>query len=301
MAETTFSMFSAPESRGLQATLGLTGVAEGPQQLTEKYRPKTLGDMFGQGAAVWQLGQFVEAPYPVAFFFEGETGTGKTSAAKVLAHELGVDPNWSLHEIKSSEGDIERVSFAIKSLRFAAPGSGWKLVVVEEADAMSSKAKLAWLSALEELPDHSVIVFTTNHPDRFDARFRDRCEIVHFESRAELVTQDAQALFNRIWTAESISGEPVDITGCPYLVEAGQVSFRRVVRLVEQAKQGRISPDRWCHIHHNKTAPRTIKKTTEAVSPEVQARRNAAGRKAAETRRLRQAAVLSSTMEHQPC
>jgi hypothetical protein len=32
-----------------------------------------------------------------------------------------------------------------------------------------------------------VIVFTTNHPERFDSRFLDRCEVVHFESQAALV------------------------------------------------------------------------------------------------------------------
>jgi replication factor C small subunit len=109
--------------------------------LTEKHRPRTLAEIVGQEAAESRLQAFVASPYSTAFVLSGYTGCGKTSAAKSLAHDLGVDLMWGFHEIKSTEGDIEEVGRALKSLRFCAPGSGEKLVLVDEADSMSSRAK----------------------------------------------------------------------------------------------------------------------------------------------------------------
>jgi replication-associated recombination protein RarA len=243
MSDVTFSMFSAPESRTVQRGLGLTPPAAPPRALTEKYRPARFAEIVGQGAAVLHLTKFTETPYPTAFVFAGETGTGKTSAAVALANELGVDLNWSLHRISAGEMDAEAVTFALKSLRFVAPGSGWKVVICDEADSMSPKAKQMWLSALEDLPEKSVIIFTTNHLSRFEQRFLDRCELVKFASDATTLTQDAQALFNRLWAAEQLAGLAPDVRTIPDLVDQkGAISFRRVVRAIEQAKLGLLSP-----------------------------------------------------------
>ncbi len=59
--------------------------------LTAKHGPRTLGTIVGQSWVVDQLRAFVAEPFPATFLFEGEMGTGKTSAALALAHELGVD------------------------------------------------------------------------------------------------------------------------------------------------------------------------------------------------------------------
>src|SRR5262245_55365176 len=75
--------------------------------LTEKYRPRTLADVVGQPWATEQLREFTANPVSCAFLFEGATGTGKTSAALALAHDLGVDiaagPPGGLHQIASGE------------------------------------------------------------------------------------------------------------------------------------------------------------------------------------------------------
>jgi hypothetical protein len=235
MTEMTFSMFSRLESRTMQSRLGLTDPPTPPQPLTEKYRPRALRDLFGQGPAVDRLRTFLEAPYSTGFVFDGETGTGKTSAALALAHELGVDLDWGLHRINSGEMDAEAVSFALKSLRFVAPGSGWKVAICDEADSMSAKAKQMWLSVLEELPVHSVVIFTTNHVGRFEQRFLDRCERITFASDAGMLAGDAQALIERVWKAEGFAGRSPAVEDLPDVVQKGVISFRRVIRAVEAA------------------------------------------------------------------
>jgi Rad3-related DNA helicase len=77
--------------------------------LAERYRPPRLDGLWGQGQVVRVLRKCAAAPYPAAFVFEGETGTGKTSAALALASEVGCDLSQKptefggLHVIASGE------------------------------------------------------------------------------------------------------------------------------------------------------------------------------------------------------
>ena len=113
------------------------------RNLSEKYRPQTLADIVGQSWGVEQLQEYVQAPVPTAFLFEGATGTGKTSAALALAADLGVDlaagPPGGLHQIASGEQTGQSVRDKMSGLRFyTSSGSGWKVLIVNEdvRDAM---------------------------------------------------------------------------------------------------------------------------------------------------------------------
>jgi hypothetical protein len=217
----------------VQHALNLTTPPPTPKPLTEKYRPQRFAEVFGQGAAVCSLQQFVEAPYPAAFLFEGETGTGKTSLALALANELDVSEDWGLHRIKSGAMDAEAVESVLRTTRYAAPGGGWKMVICDEADSMSVKARQLWLSALEEIPTKTVIVFTSNHVGKFEQRFLDRCERFTFASDPITLRQDARLLIERVWTGEGYSGEPPILDKMPGIIEDGAISFRRVVQAVQ--------------------------------------------------------------------
>ncbi|MGH7223102.1 MAG: AAA family ATPase [Gemmataceae bacterium] len=104
----------------------------------------------------------------------GEAGTGKTSAALLLAEALGVQIDQAefggLHQIASGEQTGETVRRRMESLR-CRPffGSSWKVLVVNEADAMTPNAAFVWLDALEDLPPQTVIIFTTNAAGRIPA------------------------------------------------------------------------------------------------------------------------------------
>ena len=59
--------------------------------LTEKHRPRSLSELVGQDEILLQLRDYLDDPVSTAMIFSGPTGTGKTSAAKALAAELGCD------------------------------------------------------------------------------------------------------------------------------------------------------------------------------------------------------------------
>jgi replication-associated recombination protein RarA len=209
--------------------------------LTEKFRPSTLSKVVGQSFAVMQLTDFADMPFPQAFLFAGKSGVGKTSAALALANDPGVNREWNLIEIDSGEMDAEAVEKALKTMRGIGVNDGWKLICCNEADMMSTKARQLWLSALERIQSgtygKTVIVFTTNNPEKFDDRFRDRCEVIEFESDAKTLHVDAEALLADLWWQEGLQGVPPRLDTIRGLVVDGAISFRRLVRFVETASR----------------------------------------------------------------
>ena len=205
--------------------------------LTEKYRPTTFDRIVGQPFAVSALADFVDFPYPQSFLFSGPTGVGKTTSAFVLADALCINREWNFIHIKSGEMDAEAVEDALKTVRYTGIGDGWKMILCDEADMMSNKARSLWLSALEALQQgeygKTVIVFTTNNADRFDSRFCDRCESLEFVGDAKTLHIDAQALLDELWASEGIPVDPPSLEAIKGLVVDGMMSFRRLVRFIE--------------------------------------------------------------------
>ncbi len=210
--------------------------------LTERYRPRCLDELRGQPEAVAFLRQFVEAPYPVALLFSGETGTGKTSAAVALAGELGCDVDrdgfGGVHQIASGEQNAEAVK-ATYDLMWQTPmfGSGWKVIILNEADRMSPAAETIWMDRLEALPPRTVVVFTTNYPEKLSRRLRDRCIELPFTSSAEDLGGEARELIRMIWRAErgtNPSTKIVEALAHRATVD-GSLSFRRLVQGIQVA------------------------------------------------------------------
>jgi DNA polymerase III gamma/tau subunit len=213
------------------------------RDLTTKYRPCSFDEVLGQSVAVAKLRSFAQMPYPTAFLFSGNSGVGKTAAAYALAHELGCNVEETelggLYEIPSGEMNGDAVKAATRSLHYRPlMGSGWKVLIANEADRMSISAETIWLDVLEHLPGQSVIVFTTNDPDKLTRRFRDRCECIQFEERSEVLQPHIQELARRVWFKEGMEGDPpyLETLGMPTLgsFDDMHASFRLAIRQLQQ-------------------------------------------------------------------
>lgn len=206
--------------------------------LTDKHRPTTLAEVLGQPDAVERLQTFLRAPYPSAWLFHGPTGTGKSCTALALAQGLGIPVDKAeiggLWQIASGEQTAESVRKAVANLRTRPwEGSGWRMLLVNEADRLTDQAAFVWLDVLEpsEIPPSSVIVFTTNSLAKLSQRFRDRCEPIEFAGRELDQALAVQELIAKVWKAE------LDRDDWPYPEEIGlaadkdgNVSFRRVLQ-----------------------------------------------------------------------
>jgi DNA polymerase III delta subunit-like protein len=138
-----------------------------------------------------------------------------------------------LHQIASGEQTGESVRRVVAALRCHPwSGSGWRALIVNEADAMTANAAHVWLDVLENLPPRSVVVFTTNHAGKLPARLRDRCEQFHFEAGALLLLPHAQDLVDRVWAAEVGGSAPRVEDFGPAIDGDGCLSFRRLLHLM---------------------------------------------------------------------
>lgn len=218
-----------------------TRPAGGPA-LATKYRPLYLSEVLGQPTVTAALAAFIKNPVSSAMIFHGESGTGKTSAAQTIARELGCcmedEETGGYFEIASGEMTADQVRDKVNLLRYRPlTGSGWRVLIANEADRMQRPAETIWLDVLENLPPKTVIIFTTNEPGRLSQRFIGRCETYAFESNKATIRPWIQALALRIWNREVGTGAPPNLSkiGMPTLgaIDTMHASFRLALQQLQ--------------------------------------------------------------------
>jgi replication factor C small subunit len=174
-----------------------------PQSLTEKYRPRTIGEFAGLEKPKRILAKFAANPYPSAWLFVGPPGTGKTVAALVLAETLGAE----VHHIPSQQCNVANVEDVIRQCWYVPASGGFHLVLVDEADRMSNAAQLHFLSKLDAtaFPPQTIFVFTCNSTDGLESRFLSRTRQIEFSSYG--MAGDATRLLESVWQREA-DGSP---------------------------------------------------------------------------------------------
>jgi hypothetical protein len=227
--------------------------------LPAKYRPQTLKQVRGQTEAVAALTAFVNATRPpriaagsAVFLFYGPSGVGKTSAAWALAFDLGCDPDdpymSGVNELPSGSQDGAAVEQLLRQL-ITRPlfGSGWKVVIVNEADRMTPQAETIWLDGLENLPPRTVVVFTTNDVSRLASRFVSRCECLPFHGSPAIVNGAFARFIRYVWRKETGQELTIIPDGLGVFdIAGGTLSFRLALQqLAPYCRSGRPLPDRF--------------------------------------------------------
>lgn len=213
--------------------------------LVDAFRPKTLSEVRGQPFAVEMMRNYAAAPNPCAFLLYGPTGTGKTSSARALAADLGVlvddGPYGGLFEIASGEQTAAQVRETMHACQFRPMlGSGWRVLIVNEADCMTQGASYIWLDVLEQIPEQTTVIFTTNDPGKIPQRFADRCIALEFQGN-DAIRPALNELAREIWKTTTGCDDcpPVDAFGA-LKDQSGQMSFRRLLQRMEPyARSGR--------------------------------------------------------------
>lgn len=127
--------------------------------LSNDYRPQKFADIRGQGLSPAILQRMVDLErVPHGLLFTGPAGTGKTSAARILAAELDAD----LLELDAAvTGGVEDIRRLTERLRF---GSQTRVVVLDEAHSISKPGFQALLKTLEEPTPGVHFVLVTTEP-----------------------------------------------------------------------------------------------------------------------------------------
>jgi DNA polymerase III delta prime subunit len=178
----------------------MQGTLDYPQSLTSKYQPKTLTEFVGLEKPKKILSKFAAKPYANSFLFVGPSGTGKTTMALALAKQL----QGEIIHIPSQHCTVSDVEDAIRRCWYVpmVPG-GFHVVLVDEADKMTDKAQLLFLSKLDVTarPPNTIFIFTCNETENLEPRFLSRTLRVEFSSYG--IASEAVEYLGKIWDTEA--------------------------------------------------------------------------------------------------
>lgn len=212
--------------------------------LYRKYRPLKLADVVGQDDAIRQLQtQLTNQKISHGYLFVGARGCGKTSVARIFAHEI----NHFDYQLEDNYVDIIEIDAAvftmvenIRELRdkaMLAPTTGkYKVYIIDEIHMLSKNAFNALLKILEEPPEHVVFIFATTNPEKIPATILSRVQIFHFKLADKSVMQP---FLENICQKEGINTEKDALS---LLIEQGGGSFRDSLSILDQLSN--LHPDK---------------------------------------------------------
>jgi DNA polymerase III subunit gamma/tau len=222
------------------------------QSLYRKYRSQTFADLVGQEAASRALqGAIISSRVAHAYLFSGSRGTGKTSAARLLAKALNCTgrPRDSAEPCNKCQSCVEMTAGAaldlieidaasnrgideIRDLREKvnlAPALGpFKVYIIDEAHMLTEPAFNALLKTLEEPPAHVVFVLCTTDAQKIPLTVIGRCQHFVFRRHSE---EQIVARLAHIAKTEKVHIEP---EAMELIARTAQGSMRDGVGLLDQ-------------------------------------------------------------------
>jgi len=149
---------------------------------TEKYRPKTLDDyVFRDNAQKQQVAGWVKSEAIPHLLFSGAPGVGKTTLAKILINELGID-DYDVLEINASrENSVDTIRDKITGFVQTMPFGVFKVVLLDEADYISPNGQAALRGVMETYHASARFILTCNYPNRIIPALHSRCQGFHIE------------------------------------------------------------------------------------------------------------------------
>ena len=210
-------------------------------QLYEKHRPRTLADMLCPGGGAQMNNREVLRLQRVtqskdwdrdAIWIEGPSGSGKTTLANILAASVADERD--IHEISGADCTLECVQEIAYTASLSTWGTGWKVFIVNEANAMSSKAVQAWKTLLEPLKARRLFIFTSARA--IDTLFETGAENKQLASRCKVIrlvadVHHAALCLERVAKAE---GWDVPYSTCQSLAASAEGNFRAALQMLEQ-------------------------------------------------------------------
>ena len=177
--------------------------------LYRKFRPLNFSEMVGQEHITRTLrNQVIEQRVGHAYLFNGGRGTGKTSAAKILARAVNcLNPkdgepcneceickailSGSLTDVvemdAASNNSVEDIRAIRDEVNFLPTRAKYRVYIIDEVHMLSTGAFNALLKTLEEPPEHVKFILATTEPQKLPATILSRCQRFDFK---RISTQD---------------------------------------------------------------------------------------------------------------
>jgi DNA polymerase-3 subunit gamma/tau len=225
------------------------------------YRPNVIGeiDNISVRDALLRLLDKSKKDLPHAFLFSGPRGSGKTTAARLIAklfnctHGTKAGPcgtcdmcvsiaegtNLDVLEIDAaSNRGIDEIRTLRDGINLAPSGALYKIYIIDEVHMLTTEAFNALLKTLEEPPAHAVFVLATTDPQKVPVTIKSRCISLVFSKASE---DELIHALSRIVKKEKIT---IDSDALTLIAQSVDGSFRDGVKFLEQVSfhKGTITP-----------------------------------------------------------
>ena len=195
----------------------------------EKYRPKHIKDyVFKDGDQKSQVQSWVKEGSIPHLLFSGSAGIGKTTLAKVLLNELGIEAYDVLEINASRENNVDTVRDKIINFVQMIPFGPFKVVLLDEADYLTPNAQAVLRGVMETYSNHSRFILTCNYPNRIIPALHSRCQGFHVEKTDQT---EFTARVATILVEENID---FDLDTLDTYVKATYPDLRKCINTVQQ-------------------------------------------------------------------
>ncbi|MCJ1244130.1 hypothetical protein MMC30_001328 [Trapelia coarctata] len=256
-------------AKGKRSAANLPVEAEDSLPWVEKYRPDTLDDVSGHQDILATINKFVETNRLPHLLLYGPPGTGKTSTILALARKIYGNQNMRQMVLELNASDdrgIEVVREQIKTFASTkqiftsmpkpgeAPTLGaFKLIILDEADAMTSVAQMALRRIMEKYTANTRFCIIANYTHKLSPALLSRCTRFRFSPLKE---PDIRQLVDLVIEKEEVKIMPDAVDS---LVRLSKGDMRRALNVL-QACHASSTP---LHIKGQpKPDPATIKRET---------------------------------------
>ncbi len=204
--------------------------------LYRKYRSRGFDEVVGQRHVTDLLRSAVKnGAISHAYLFTGPRGTGKTSVARILAHEVNglpyIDDATHLDIIEIDAASNRRID-DIRDLRekvYIAPTSArYKVYIIDEVHMLTGESFNALLKTLEEPPAHAIFILATTELHKVPATIVSRTQRFHFRPGS---LSDVAAHLRMIADKEKID---ISDDALRLIAEHSEGGFRDSVSLLDQ-------------------------------------------------------------------
>jgi DNA polymerase III delta prime subunit len=165
----------------------------------EKYRPRTIEDCILPDATKKTFKSFLEKGEVPNLLLAGPAGCGKTTVAKALCNELGVD----VYVINGSDEGRFLDTVRNNAKNFASTVSlsstaKHKVIIIDEADNTTNDVQLLLRASIEEFSNNCRFIFTCNYKNKIIEPLHSRCAVVDFSIKGKEKAQLAAGFYGRL-------------------------------------------------------------------------------------------------------
>ncbi len=204
--------------------------------LYRKYRSKKLSEIVGQEHITRTLERALkEGRLSHAYLFTGPKGVGKTSIARILAHEINKLPytdettHLDIIEIDAaSNRRIDEIRDLREKVHITPTSAQYKVYIIDEVHMLTKEAFNALLKTLEEPPKHVIFILATTEAHKLPETIISRTQRFTFKPIDEAAT------VIHLRTIANNEGMDIDDEALTLIAQHGRGSFRDSISLLDQ-------------------------------------------------------------------